>query len=158
LIEGDGVAFTGPCTGKGGPLFMPLIRVARRFALYERIFPYFQHPKKRDVETYVRIVEAFVATAKRDDKVDTTVLFAPFEDAYIKGSGYTESQIVDALRKAGIDVLVDRLPKIANDDLYRIPDDGHPTALANRARAREIEDHLRAVDARALSIDDAASP
>ena len=88
----------------------------------------------------------------RDYGVRTTVLFAPFEQAYIQGSGYTEADILAALRKDGVDVLVDRLPKIADEDLYWIQGDGHPTALSNKTRAAEIEAHLRDVDPAALAV------
>ena len=148
---GDGVRFAGPCVPASSPL-VPLMRIVRRFALYGRIEPLLAMPRRDDVLTYIKIIEAFGAEAKASYGVGTTVLFAPFEDKYLKDTGYTEARIVDALRGAGLDVLVDHLPEIADQSLYQIPGDGHPTALANRARAEEIEAHLREVDAAALEV------
>ena len=149
--DGDGVRFAGPCVS-GRSLLLPLLLIARRFALYDRLEPLLAAPRHDDVVTYIKIIEAFVAEASRRDHVDTTVLFAPFENAYLAGSGYTEARIVDDLRHAGVDVLVDHLPEIADPGLYEIPGDGHPTALANRARAAEIEAHLREIDPTALEV------
>ena len=122
----------------------------QRFELYRHIEPLLAAPRHEDVATYIEIIEAFVAQAARIDHVRTTVLFAPFEATYLARSGYTEADIVGELRRAGLDVLVDHLPAIADPGLYTIADDGHPTALANRARAAEVEAHLRQVDPAAL--------
>ncbi len=151
VIDGDGVRFAGPCTRAGSPWIL-MTKIARRFALYGRIEPLLAAPRHDDVVTYLKIVEAFVAQAKADYGVGTTVLFAPFVDDYLKGTGYTEARIVHELRAAGLDVLVDQLPPVADVALYEIPGDGHPTALSNKLRAEEIEAHLREVDPAALEV------
>lgn len=157
VLDGKGVTPTGTCAWANGGLLAPVIRFLQKFELYNRFAPKLAAPGKRDVDTYVKIIEAFVDAAKRKYDVRTTVLFAPFRDEYIKGSGYTEADILATLRKAGVDVLVDELPPTDNDDLYWIPGDKHPTAAANSERARAIEAHLKQVDPKALEIGDGAS-
>ena len=147
----DDVRFVGPCVGDK-TFLVPLERIARRFAIYSRIEPLLAAPRHDDVVTYMKIIEAFVAQATKTYGIKTTVLFAHFDDAHLKSSGFTEAQIVDDLRRDGLDVLVDHLPPIADASLYQIPGDGHPTALANKSRAVEIETHLRKVDPTALDV------
>ena len=149
--DGGSVGFAGPCMSARSP-FVPLMRIVRRFALYGRLEPLLSSPRRADVETYLAIIEAFAAEAKARYGVGTTILFAPFDERYLAGTGYTEARIVADLRGAGLDVLVDHLPEIADASLYQIPGDGHPTALSNRARAEEIEMHLRQVDPAALGL------
>ncbi|VVB50004.1 hypothetical protein RHAL1_04128 [Beijerinckiaceae bacterium RH AL1] len=149
--DGDDVRYVGPCA-KGRGALAPFVAIASKFALYRRIEPLLAAPRRDDVALYLKIVEAFVAQAKKDYGVETTVLFAPFDDGYLKKSGFTEAQIVDAWRNDGLDVLVDHLPKIPDESLYWIAGEGHPTALANKARAAEIEAHLREVDPAALDV------
>ena len=153
--DDDGVRFVGPCAA-GRQWLVPLYAIAKRFAIYGRIAPLLAAPTHDDVTTYIKIIEAFVAQMKQTYGIGTTVLFAHFDDEYLKRTGFTDTQIVDDLQRAGLDVLVDHLPPIADPSLYEIAGDGHPTALANRARAAEIATHLREVDPAAL--DTGATP
>ena len=147
----DDVRFIGPCVA-GRQALVPLFAIAKRFAIYRRISQLLATPSRDDIATYLKIIEAFVAQAKQSYGVETTVLFAHFDDTYLKKSGITEAGVVDDLRRAGLDVLVDRLPRIADMSLYTIPREGHPTGLANTARAAEIAAHLREVDPAALDV------
>ena len=147
VLAGDELVNSGPCATSGKATLM---RFGRRFALYERVERVFSGNTHRDVATFLKIVETFVATAKRDYNVPTTVLIKTDEGQYLKGTGYTEADVIDALRKAGVDVLVETFPPIADPSRYTITDDGHPSSLANRVLAQQVEDHLRAVDPAAL--------
>ena len=149
VLEGDRLTYAGPCGRLG--LLAPVVRIARRFALYQRIAPMFAVPSRHDMETYVKVIETFVATSQRDYGVRTTVLFAPFKDQYIKGASFTENEILAALKADGLDVLVERLPAFAANSPYWIKGDGHPTALFNKLAAEDLEVHLRDVDPDAIS-------
>lgn len=153
VLKGSTLKYTGSCKD-GWNLLAPIERFARGFSLGREIDPLLAQPTRHDVETYIKLIEAFVATAKQEYGVRTTILFAPFGESYIKGSGYTEAQLLEALRKSGVDVLVDELPPIEDPSLYSISGDGHPSKLANQARAREVKAHLAQTDPNALAMDD----
>lgn len=151
VLDRATVTYVGPCASRWG-LLAPIGRFARGFAIEKRIDPLLTQPTRRDVETYIRLIETFVASAKVRYDVPTTILFSPFGDDYLRGSGYSEAQILDELRKSGADVLMDRLPPTKDPYRYWIADDGHPTKLANQVRAAAVKVHLRETDPTALEI------
>lgn len=148
VMVGDRLENSGPCATK---LQATLSRFARRFALYDRLADAVSGVTRQDVLTYLKIVETFIETARTNYDAPTTILFKTMDEDYLRGTGFTQDMLIEALRKAGADVLVEALPPIADDSLYRIKGDGHPTGLANEAVAREIETHLELVDPAALA-------
>lgn len=128
------------------PVRDALMGVFERSAAFRRlVYPLFMRASAHDVATYVAVVDAFVKEARRAYDAPVTILYLPSGDGYLAGSGYTEAQLEAALAGTGADLVVDHLPTIANPALYVIAHDGHPTGLANRARAAELAAHLDAL-------------
>lgn len=72
-----------------------------------------------------------------------TVILYLRDPAYLGHTGYTDDQIMDRLREGGLTVIDATLDqaKFPGQDLY-IPGDGHPTGIANRARAAMLAEQL----------------
>ena len=150
FVWADGaLAYAGACSG-GATLQWYLF--LEKFAVY-RMFvqPRLQRPNRADLDTYLRIVDAFVATARTKYKTPTVILYLPTGPAYYAGTGLTDAEIVAGLKASGAMVLVDTLDTQPDPQRFQIPGDGHPTALANNLRAASIDRAIRETPAFAVT-------
>ncbi|MDQ6867773.1 MAG: SGNH/GDSL hydrolase family protein, partial [Pseudomonadota bacterium] len=107
------------------------------------IEPYLQKATHEDVELYIRIVLAAVNLAKEKYGVATLIPYIRYipENGYLKGTGFSDDEIVQRLRDGGAMVVDVSLAKEeAAGAKLSIEGDGHPTPLANRLRASLLED------------------
>jgi hypothetical protein len=106
------------------------------------IEPYLQKPTHEDIELYVRILLAAVNLAKEKYGVTTLIPYIAWPD-YLKGTGFSDDEIMQRFRDGGAMVVDVTLAKEeAGGAKLRIEGDGHPTPLANRLRASLLEDYI----------------
>ncbi|MGH6796646.1 MAG: SGNH/GDSL hydrolase family protein, partial [Methylocella sp.] len=102
---------------------------------------YLQKLTHEDVELYIRTLLAAVNLAKEKYGVATLVpyIIAP---GYLKGTGFTDAEVVQRLRDGGATVVDVSLAEDESAGALTIKGDGHPTPLANRLRASIIRDYI----------------
>jgi hypothetical protein len=139
-LENNQIVFKGECN-KG-----QILRVwdwLETMASY-RFFikPYLQKATHEDVELYIRILLAAVNLAKEKYGVVTLIPYLAAPD-YLKGTGFSDDEIVQRLRDGGAAVVDVSLAKeeAAGAKLH-FEGDPHPTALANRLRASILRDYI----------------
>ncbi len=106
------------------------------------IEPYRRKVSHDDVDLYVRILLAAVNLAKEKYGVATLIPYIPNPD-YLKGTGFSDEEIIQRLRDGGAMVVDVSLAK--DDDCTHglcIKGDGHPTPLANRLRAVMLKNYV----------------
>lgn len=114
-------------------------------AAYHRLIaPFAQAVGAADVELYIAELQRCAELVKKKYGGRLVVLYISESDKYLKKSGFTDAMIKDRLRQDGMDVIEAHLaPKdFPPGSLFKIPGDGHPTALANRARAALLQQFL----------------
>lgn len=96
--------------------------------------------KAADIELYLAIMrEAYRLSSARGQQV--MIGFIKAEGRSLRGSGWTNRQIADALAEHSdyfIDLTLAERPEALTPELYLHPLDRHPSALANALRARRI--------------------
>ena len=114
-----------------------------RTAMYGVFFePVFGGARPVDIDLFVGILVRAGQLARERYGVPTLILYWP-DEAYARGAGVTDSQIMRRLREGGLVVIDARLdPKDFPGQELQIPGDGHPTGVANRARALLVRDAL----------------
>jgi hypothetical protein len=106
------------------------------------IEPYLQKATHEDVELYIRILLAAVSLAKEKYGVATLIPYIP-AGGYLKGTGFSDDEIVQRLRDGGAIVMdVSLATEDAAGAIISIKGDGHPTPLANRLRASIIKNYI----------------
>jgi hypothetical protein len=90
-----------------------------------------------DVELYLAELRRSAELVKQKFGARLIVLYLSDGDTYLAKSGFTDALIMERLQQSGIDVIDATLsPKdFPPGTLFKIPGDGHPTAIANRAFA-----------------------
>ncbi|MGP0058567.1 MAG: SGNH/GDSL hydrolase family protein [Beijerinckiaceae bacterium] len=90
-----------------------------------------------DVELYLAELQRSAELVKQKFGARLIVLYLSEGDAYLAKSGFTDALIMERLQQSDIDVIDATLsPKdFPPGTLFKIPGDGHPTAIANRAYA-----------------------
>ena len=122
-----------------------------RFAIYSVFFePVFGGGAgPADMDLYVAVLIRAGQLARERYGVPTLILYQPY-DAYVRRAGLTDQQIVQRLRDGGLLVINAGLdPNDFPGQHLKIPGDGHPTGVANRAWAVLVRDALAALAARA---------
>jgi hypothetical protein len=105
------------------------------------IEPYLQKVTHEDVELYIRILLAAVNLAKEKYGVATLIPFIPVGD-YLKGTGFSDDEIVQRLRDGGAVVLDVSLVEDESTGALTFKGDGHPTPSANRLRAVMLKNYV----------------
>lgn len=150
LIGGDPV-FAGACAEGLTRLFR---EVVTNSATYRVFFRYvYEAASAADIELYLAEILKAARLAGQKYGVTTAVLFMPAGRHYLKSSGYTDEAIVNRLRAGGLRVIDGRLnPKdFPPGTALTIPGDGHPSAIAHRARAEILVRALAADGGSSLS-------
>jgi hypothetical protein len=94
------------------------------------------------LDLYIAILGRAGELARQKYGVSTVILYIPDPD-YLRGSGYTDQQIMQRLRARGLTVIDGALdPADFPGQNLSIPGDGHPTGVANRARAMRLREAL----------------
>ena len=114
-----------------------------RAAMYSVFFePVFGGARPVDIDLFVGILVRAGQLAREKYGVPTLILYWP-DEAYARRAGVTDAQIMGRLREGGLVIIDARLdPKDFPGQELQIPGDGHPTGIANRARALLVRDAL----------------
>ncbi len=123
-------------------------------ATYRRYFEAAEHAvNKNDMELYIATTLRAVRVAEEKHHVPTLIIYDRVPEEYLKASGMTNDDIMSRFRNAGVEVLDMNISNVAAPGaMLTIPHDGHPTAIAQHARAvvlqRYIDEHglIRNVD------------
>jgi hypothetical protein len=143
--ENDQIAFKGACN-EGPSLW--LREWLENTASYRWLIEPYRHVVSHDdVDLYIRILLAAVTFAKEKYGVPTLIPYLPVPEDYLRGTGFNNDAIIERLRQGGGAVIDVSLRKEeADGTVISIKGDGHPTPLANRARAlllkHYIEQHM----------------
>jgi hypothetical protein len=121
-----------------------------RTAIYSVFFePVFGGAGPADMDLYVAILIRAGQIARERYGVPTLILYQPY-DAYVRRAGLTDQQIMQRLHDGGLIVIDAGLdPNDFPGQNLRIPGDGHPTGVANRAWAVLVRDSLAGLAAQA---------
>jgi len=139
-LENGHVALKGPCYEGVSLRMREWLENMASYRLF--IEPYLQKATHEDVELYVRVLLAAVSLAKEKYGVATLIPYLP-GDPYLKGTGFSDDEIVQRLRDGGAVVVDVSLAKEeAGGAIISIPGDRHPTPLANRLRAAMLKDYI----------------
>jgi lysophospholipase L1-like esterase len=139
-VVGDKVTFIGTCEGN---LFGTVQHWLENSAAYRRFLQPLQlRLTHEDVALYIRILARAVQLSHERYGVQTLVPYISATQEYLKGTGYTDAQVMEELRREGVQVVDMNLP---DDPAKRtsITGDGHPTPYAHAIRAKMIADKLR---------------
>jgi hypothetical protein len=114
-----------------------------RTAIYSVFFePVFGGAGPADMDLYIAILIQAGQLARERYGVPTLILYQPY-DAYVRRAGFTDQQIIQRLRDGGLLVIDAGLdPNDFPGQHLKIPGDGHPTGVANRAWAVLVRDAL----------------
>jgi hypothetical protein len=131
LVDGR-LTFKGRCHGL-------VYALLARSAIYRAfVQPAIMHIAPRDIDLYVGILIRAAELAREKYGAPTVILYLPDPD-YARQSGFSDEQIMQRLRHAGLKVINVWLDQ--HDYPGRplaIPGDGHPTGVANLARAKML--------------------
>lgn len=111
-------------------------------AAYHRLIePFMNTVGPADIEIYLAEMQRCAELVKQKYNGRLIVLYLAGNDKYLAKSGFTDAMIEARLRRSGIDLIDATLsPKdFPPGTLFKIPGDGHPTAIANRARAALLQ-------------------
>jgi hypothetical protein len=127
VIAGDRVLFQGYCEPRISPLTY--------FSTYRTFFqPRFWIITDNDVATLVQVTEETIRMAAEKYKKPIVIYYLR-NPGFLRRLHWTDDQIMDEFRSAGAKVLDYALD---DDSRYSIPNDGHPSPLANRVRANRL--------------------
>jgi hypothetical protein len=142
LIDGQ-PNFSGVCARNWRDV---LSYPVKRTAIYNVFLrPLLGGARPADIDLYITMLVRAGQLARAKYGVPTLVLYMP-DDWYLRPIGVTDQQIMQRLREAGLLVVDAGLdPKNFPGQALAIPNDGHPTGVANRARAILVRDALAAL-------------
>jgi hypothetical protein len=104
--------------------------------------PAFGGANSADMDLFVAILVRAGQLVREKYGVPTLILYLSY-DSYVRRAGTTDQQIMQRLRDAGLLVVnADLDAKDFPGQDLGIPGDGHPTGVANRARALIVRDAL----------------
>jgi hypothetical protein len=136
----DGVPkFSGQCRDRWSLLIGRLFTMPMYVAFVE---PTLRGPSPAKIDLYTAILIRAGALAREKYGVPTVILYMPVAD-YLVGSGITDEQIMERLSQGGLVVVDAKLDQGAfPGQPLGIPGEGHPTGVANRARAALLRQAL----------------
>jgi len=120
------------------------------FALHTGFYRrYFQSDAQKlqrpDVALYMSVLKRAVNLAKTKYGVPSLIIYDRTGDDYLQSAGLTNDDVVTELRHAGLAILeMDIQDKVSAGVTTSFPHDGHPTAIAQHARATVLKDYLEA--------------
>jgi len=100
-------------------------------------------PSHADVNLFIAILARAGELVREKYAAPTVILYIRSDDRYLKRSGYTDAKIMQGLREKGLDVVDATLnPMNFIGKPLSIPGDGHPSAVANAARADIVKAYI----------------
>src|SRR6516162_3540800 len=128
--------YEGTCRGHWP---VRLRRLWTRTAMYSVFFqPVLGGARSADIDLFVGILVRAGQLAREKYGVPTLILYWP-DEAYARRAGVTDAQIMERLREGGLLVINAGLdPNDFPGQNLKIPGDGHPTGVANRAWAGNL--------------------
>lgn len=133
-------SFQGTCYGRLSTVLKQLIA---NTSLYRVFFEPLQSLGHDDIDLYIAIIARAAQLAREKYGAPTLVLYLPAGEGYLKRSAYTDDQIMQRMRDAGLAVVEAGLdPAHFPGQPLTIPGDGHPTAVANAARAAMVKAYI----------------
>jgi hypothetical protein len=133
---------TGPCADG---LARRLNEFLENMATFGKFFkPVLPSIGPNDIDLYIAEIRRAAELAEAKYGVRTIVLYLPTGDAYLAKAGIKDAEIEARFRQAGLLVLDGSLSEsdFEPGTLLEISGDGHPTAVAHRARARLLHEFL----------------
>ncbi|MBO0733709.1 MAG: SGNH/GDSL hydrolase family protein, partial [Methylocapsa sp.] len=107
------------------------------------VAPYRRALSHDDVELYIQITLAVVNLARSKYGAPAVVLYFNWDENYLRGTGFTNADIMQRMQDGGAAVVDASLGNEAAAGMaLNIPGDGHPTGLANRLRAALLKNYL----------------
>jgi hypothetical protein len=136
MVDGQ-PKFRGACRDRWSLLIGKLFTM-QMYSVF--LQPVLQGSSPEKINLYIAILLRAGELTREKYGVPTVILYVP-DEIYLRGSGYTDQQIMQRLRDGGLTVVDGGLNPAAfpGQDLS-IPGDGHPTGVANRARAVILHD------------------
>ena len=106
-------------------------------ATYQKfINPLIGPPSRQEMDLYIAMLVRAGQVARERIGAPLVIVYLPRAGDYLSRSGMTEAEVMERLRAGGLTVLDGKLdPASYPGQKLAIPDDGHPTGTANRARA-----------------------
>jgi hypothetical protein len=134
--------FVGACAE--GPLRAWQDAVVGSATYHRFVEPFVTAVHADDVELYLAELRRSAEFVKQKYGARMIVLYLSEGENYLARSGFTDAKIEESLRESGIEVVNASLSpqNFPPGTEFRIPGDGHPTAVANRARAALLMDVL----------------
>jgi hypothetical protein len=134
LRDGQPV-FVGACEEGLNRILEDIFVSSASFRRFAR--PLAETVTRADVEIYLAELRRSAQLIKQNYGARLIVLYLSESDPYLAKSGFTDAMIEARLRQAGVEVIDATLsPKdFPPGTLLTIPGDGHPSAIADRARA-----------------------
>ncbi|MHB8883999.1 MAG: SGNH/GDSL hydrolase family protein [Methylovirgula sp.] len=114
-------------------------------AAYNRLIaPFANAVGPADIKIYLAELQRCAELVKQKYNGRLVIVYLAGNAKYLAKTGFTDAMIEARLRHAGMDVIDATLsPKdFPPGTLFKIPGDGHPTAIANRARAAMLQQFL----------------
>jgi len=137
LIDGR-PEWAGTCTRWWSALTRALFTGSATYRTF--VAPLVEPIRRADIELYFAILERAGELAREKYGVPTAILYLPDRD-YAGRTGVSDDEIMQRLRDHGLIVINGALDQSAYPaESLVIPDDGHPTGVANRARALLVRD------------------
>ncbi len=140
-LENGKIVYKGPCD-QGPSLW--LREWMQHMAPYRWLVePNLEKLNHDDVDLYIRILLAAVHLAKEKYGVPTLVPYIRSSKDYLRGTGFTDDEIIKRLQDGGAMVVDATLAREeAAGAKIQIPGDGHPTPYANRLRAMILKNYI----------------
>jgi hypothetical protein len=143
-LSGGRPVYRGRCADRWWP-FLDTVLTMSMYRTY--LEPAILGPSPAKLDLYTAILARAAEIGREKYHVPTVILYVP-DDTYLRDSGYSDEQIRQKLRDAGLTVIDGRLdPAAFPGQKLKIEGDGHPTGVANRARAALVRDAIAEIDA-----------
>jgi hypothetical protein len=140
-LSGGRPELAGTCTRWWSALTRSLFTGSATYRAF--VAPLVERVRPADIELYLAIIERAAALARERYGVPTAILYLP-DDDYAGRTGVSDDEIMQRLRDHGLIVINGALDQSAFlAEPLTIPGDGHPTGVANRARAVLLRDAVR---------------
>jgi hypothetical protein len=129
-LIGGRAMFAGTCGDRWSLPLRWLFKITSLYDIVDRRFD--SRTVRQKIDLYVAMLIRAGQIGREKYGVPTVILYMPNAD-YVQRGGYTDAEIVERLRGAGLTVIDGTLDPAAfpGQELF-IPGDGHPTAVANR--------------------------
>jgi hypothetical protein len=140
-LRGDEPVFVGPCRHGLVRFLQDAFLSSASFRRFLRIA---DSVGREDVEIYLAEFRRCAELVKQKYGGRLIVVYISGNAPYLAKSGFTDTRIKERLRQSGIEVVDATLAakEFPPGTLLSIPGDGHPSAIADRARAKLLKDYL----------------